>query len=238
MELVRFVRTAGVVALVTAAIVACAGADAAPSESIAGIDDGRRHVACVGDSITAGDGASLWSTAYPARLQSLLGDGYAVENDGHSGATMLKNGSHPYWSTAELAASTAFTAHGGEVVIMLGTNDAQAANWALKDEFVADCEALVDHYRATSQATRVWISLPPPAASSACCATASNLENGVVPMLVECAAAKYAPTIDVRGAFDDDLSELLDGVHPNAAGVERIARTVRDALVNVRPVVQ
>lgn len=41
------------------------------------------HVACVGDSITAGSGASSSSTNYPADLQKLFGASVKVSNFGH-----------------------------------------------------------------------------------------------------------------------------------------------------------
>jgi lysophospholipase L1-like esterase len=49
-------------------------------------------IACIGDSITAGHGASNASFAYPSQLQQLLGSDYEVKNYGHSGRTMLKKG--------------------------------------------------------------------------------------------------------------------------------------------------
>src|SRR5882757_6805569 len=60
------------------------------------------NVACVGDSITYGSGASDPATkSYPAVLAGLLGGGYAVGNFGHGGTTLLKSGDFPYWNVAE-----------------------------------------------------------------------------------------------------------------------------------------
>ena len=57
-------------------------------------------VACIGNSITAGYLlANPQQNAYPAQLQSLLGDTYEVGNFGLSGATLLKKGHRPYVNT-------------------------------------------------------------------------------------------------------------------------------------------
>ena len=50
-------------------------------------------VACVGDSITYGHGASdRGAKSYPAQLQALLGDGWNVRNFGHNARTALDEG--------------------------------------------------------------------------------------------------------------------------------------------------
>ena len=54
-------------------------------------------IACVGNSITYGAGmVNREKNAYPAQLQSMLGDGYEVRNFGVNGTTPLKNGDFPY----------------------------------------------------------------------------------------------------------------------------------------------
>ena len=58
---------------------------------ITGTARAQSHVTCVGDSITFGDGTSGAGNTYPAVLQGLLGAGYSVENDGHSGATLERD---------------------------------------------------------------------------------------------------------------------------------------------------
>src|SRR4051812_1034406 len=73
------------------------------------------HVACVGDSITQGVGASSGSTNYPADLQKLLGNAVKVGNFGHSGATMLSAGfgDAPYQNDPEYQAATSFVTNAG-----------------------------------------------------------------------------------------------------------------------------
>jgi acyl-CoA thioesterase I len=194
----------------------------------------QTHVTCVGDSITAGNGTSSPSAAYPAVLQTLLGSAFAVENDGHSGATMLNGGDLPYSSVAEYGTSTAWSANGGDVVIQLGTNDSKPVNWSKKASFLGDCEALVGHYLAAAGKPRVWVNLIPPATAKACCSIdGAIIEKEIVPLLATCATQTGAATIDVFGALTNHTNTLADGVHPDDEGAAIIARVVRDALARV-----
>ncbi|GAC1520110.1 MAG: hypothetical protein NVS3B10_21570 [Polyangiales bacterium] len=199
---------------------------------LCGTASAQSHVTCVGDSITAGIGTSNPpATAYPAVLQTLLGASFAVENDGHSGATMLASGDVPYTQVIQYDSSTAWASSGGDVVIQLGTNDSKAANWAHKDAFLSDCEALVRHYQQLPGSPRVWLSIPPPASSTACCMIDSSvIANAIVPLVKTCAADTGAVNIDVNTVFRSHMDTLLDGVHPNDEGASVLAKTVFDAL--------
>jgi lysophospholipase L1-like esterase len=211
-------------AILTIGLLALAVAGAARAEGA--------HVTCVGDSITYGSGTANPATdSYPAQLQGLLGAGYAVQNDGHSGATMLVTGDLPYTTTAEYTASTSWAAAGGDVVIMLGTNDSKPVNWSKKASFEPDCESLVAHYQAAAGKPRVWVNLPPPAFAGACCKIDGTvIQNEILPLLKQCATAKGASTIDVFGALSGQGAHFADGVHPDNAGALMIAQTVQAAL--------
>jgi len=114
------------ISVFTAALVTIAG-------SALGATRVATHVACVGDSITQGVGASSANTNYPADLQGLLGPGVSVMNYGHSGATMLSTGDLPYQLQPEYTSATSFVSGAGatatvDVIIMLGTNDSKDYN--------------------------------------------------------------------------------------------------------------
>jgi lysophospholipase L1-like esterase len=205
--------------------------------SVSSLARAQAHVTCVGDSITAGNGASSPTAAYPSVLQGLLGSSYAVENDGQSGATLSSTGDLPYVGSDLLKTSTQWAAAGGDVVIELGTNDSKAINWKGAPAFLADCEALVRRYAEGPGTPRVWVSLVPPASSTACCdIDAGLIASTIVPLLKTCAAETGAASIDVHGALAGRVDLLVDGVHPNDEGARIIARTVHDALVKA-PVV-
>jgi hypothetical protein len=115
------------------------------------------HVACVGDSITAGDHASSPLTTYPADLQQFLGAATVVRNFGVVGTDLLSTGDIPYVAKTAFADATAFVSNEDvgavvDVLIMLGTNDSKPSNWAPADggtsatQFAADCGAMVDHF--------------------------------------------------------------------------------------------
>ena len=183
-------------------------------------------VACVGDSITAGAGASSAATAYPAQLANLLGGGYTVGNFGHSGTTLLKNGDFPYWSVAEFASSDLFAPD--IVVIMLGTNDSKPQNWGgFSAQFPADYSDLIDHYRALPSHPLVFCCLPCPVYGAGNFGiTSPVVQTGVIPAILQVAGAKAVPLIDVNSALSGLPGDFPDNVHPNDAGYALLAQAV------------
>ncbi|HWZ87601.1 MAG TPA: GDSL-type esterase/lipase family protein [Polyangiaceae bacterium] len=112
------------------------------------------HLACVGDSITEGFGASSPAMYYPAQLQGLLGNSVQVKNFGHSGTTMLGPGygDSPYVQTYEYTAATDFVSNAGanavvSVIIMLGANDSKPSNWEPAGQPKNDQQYLTDYRR-------------------------------------------------------------------------------------------
>jgi len=88
---------------------------------------GAKHVACIGDSITAVGHASSVAHHYPNQLQDILdsqhGDGtYSVTNLGVCGSTLQKEARKPWWNTG--AHQTLIANKWDVVIVMLGTNDA------------------------------------------------------------------------------------------------------------------
>ena len=184
------------------------------------------RVACVGDSITHGEG--LWRRerrSYPGRLQARLGSGYVVGNFGRSGATLLKQGDRPYWETREFRDATEFAPD--VVIIHLGTNDAMRFADRLEDAFERDFLALVDHFAALPSAPRILVCKPVPVFF----APANRaMETQVVPAVARVAEVRGLEVIDLHEAMRDDASLFPDAVHPNESGAERIAALVYAAL--------
>ena len=115
------------------------------------------RVACVGNSVTYGAGIpDRAQKAYPVQLQAMLGDGYKVENFGHSGSTLLRKGHRPYVKVPEYRKAIDFKAD--IVVIHLGLNDTDPRNWPnFRDEFNADYIALIDSFKVANPEAKVWI---------------------------------------------------------------------------------
>lgn len=71
------------------------------------------RVACIGDSITQGVGASSPSKDWVSDSGALLGSGVTVGNYGVSGTTMMMQSNSSYWSTGELAMVESFVTAAG-----------------------------------------------------------------------------------------------------------------------------
>jgi lysophospholipase L1-like esterase len=207
------------------------------------------HVACVGDSITEGDGASAPTEAYPAALQGMLGARTLVRNFGHSASTALGPGagSLPYELQPEFAAATDFVAQAGPdarvaVVVLLGANDSRAASWdapGRKERFRADYEKLVGHFTSLATHPTVYVAEPLGVGASPCCGVRGDiLTHDIVPVVVDVARAHNLPTIDLTQLTKGHPELLVDGVHPNDKGYEALAAIVRDELVSHPPVPQ
>ena len=93
------------------------------------VDKTKKHIACIGDSITYGAGVGMKhnTQSYPAYLQKLVSDECQVLNYGISGRTLLDEGDMPYTKEKQFNASLDVKAD--IYIIMLGTNDSKPHNW-------------------------------------------------------------------------------------------------------------
>ncbi len=192
-------------------------------------------VACVGDSITEGTAnADHRLNDYPQILGRLL-DGrlsgeYEVRNFGRSGATLLKNGSKPYWNEDVYPGALAFEPD--VVIINLGTNDAVMANWGSHcDEFEADLRELIERFRELPSEPTIWLSnltpLFPPFPRIDECAPARAV---IEPTIARLADQFGVQIIDFKTPLLESAPLFPDGVHPNSAGNERMAQAVFRAI--------
>jgi lysophospholipase L1-like esterase len=199
------------------------------------------HVACVGDSITAGVGASSSNTNYPAVLQTLLGSSVKVMNFGHSGATMLSVGDLPYQQQSEYTGATSFVSGAGasavvDVIIMLGTNDSKPYNWTAgtttrPEQFRKDCTAMVDHFAQLAPHPLVYLALPPHAYNNTYQISGTVLHDEIIPVIKQVAADKGIPIIDVDTPTTGHPELFPDGVHPNDNGYKLVAQVMHDGLL-------
>jgi lysophospholipase L1-like esterase len=189
---------------------------------------GPIRVACVGDSITAGVGASSPDNAYPMQLQRMLRDGYKVGNFGNSGKTLLEHGDYPYWTTDTLQQALAFKPN--IVTIMLGTNDTKPQNWKLKDQFTSDYKDLIAKFQALTPKPKIFLVRPsyiPGDGNYGINEPAMREELAIIDSL---AMEEGLPTIDVHAATAGKDSAFVDRVHPNNQGAYIIAQTLYQAL--------
>lgn len=177
------------------------------------------HVACIGDSITQG--------GYPRILGPLLEAAMAtpvkVDDFGCSGSTLLKQGDLPYWQQPQYASATKSSPNA--VVIMLGTNDSKPQNWVHKERYAAELTELVQVFARLPTKPAIWLVLPPPSGGNYGI-RADIIKRELLPLIQQVAKAEKIGLIDVFNAFANHSEMLPDGVHPNAAGVDLLARTI------------
>lgn len=192
---------------------------------------GKRHIACVGDSITFGAGVAQTRNrdSYEALLQKLLPENWEAVNFGVSGATAQKQGDVPYWTTPHYKLS-----HDCDpelCILMLGTNDSKPHNWD-HSRFRQDICALIDSYRTPPSAPEIFVMLPPcvfPAGTeqeNTFDISEQVLAQEIRPLLQELSAEKSFPLIDLYTVTREHPEYFADGVHPNAAGNAAIAQAI------------
>jgi len=198
------------------------------------------QVICVGNSITAGAGASY---SYVESLGALMGSGYSMDNAGVGGSTLLKYGDSPYWDGYGMA-SILFYRNPDIMTIKLGSNDSKSNNWDLhKAEFAGDLSAMVDTF--FHMATRPVIFLCYPAwAYSGSGINDYGIQNSVIeqeemPRIDSVAARKGLRVIDLHSPLKNhkNLYQTNDGVHPNDQGQDTLAVYMYAALAK-EPIVK
>ena len=190
------------------------------------------RVACVGNSVTYGYGLKdREHTAYPVRLQEMLGDGFQVGNFGHSGATLLYKGHRPYIHTEEFRQALDFKADW--VVIHLGLNDTDPRNWPdWKEEFIPNYRALIDSFLTVNPKARVLICQMTPIFDRH-----HRFQSGtrdwhaqVQQAIRTVAQGAKVQMIDLFTPLHSRPELFPDALHPNAEGAKILAQTVFSAL--------
>ena len=195
-------------------------------------DRGIKKVACVGDSITYGYHIDNWFFHnYPYILQVLLGSGYYVRNFGLSGSTAMRSAKMPYRRFPNYRKSLKLQPD--VVVIMFGTNDANAQNWKGPEVYTAEYRELLQSYRELPSGPVIWLMTPPlPLYPKTEEDKAMNerirQERDCVKALAE---EQDAQVIDLCTAVQGRQDWFQpDGVHPNAKGAMEIAHIVYEAI--------
>lgn len=202
------------------------------------------RVACVGDSITYGHGASdRTKTAYPAQLQSLMGEGWEILNFGHNARTALDEGrewngrgGQGYRKSPNFA--KALACQPDVVLFMLGTNDSKPVNWdGRADDVKRDYARLVDDFLALKPAPVVIIATSPFVKKDSFSIREKIVGGELVPWQRSFASARALPLVDAYSAMKDAAAKAYigDGVHPNDAGYGVLAATFATKLRELAP---
>ena len=201
--------------------------------------DGDVKIACVGDSITYGFGVNNWGkNNYPKQLDTLLGEGYCVNNYGHSGATAQAEGDQPYYSYSEYEKSVEFDAD--ILILMMGTNDSKPYNWVDEATFKAEYIKLINCYKEQNPDIRIILCTP--ATSYMVDDNAEGLTSfdispercDIIAGIVRGIALEYGyELVDINLATKNNPALFVDDlVHPNTDGATVIAKTIYNYLMN------
>lgn len=192
----------------------------------------KLRVACVGNSVTYGYGLpDREHTAYPVRLQQMLGQDFDVQNFGHSGATLLYKGHRPYVKLPEFRQALDFKPDW--VVIHLGLNDTDPRNWPdWKEEFIPDYRAIIDSFRVVNPEARIAICLMTPIFDRH-----PRFQSGtrdwhaqIQAAIRKVAVGANVQLIDLYTPLHSRPDLFPDALHPNPEGALILARTVYGAL--------
>lgn len=198
------------------------------------------RVACIGNSITdyAFPGSAsdaVEADAYPIRLNMLLGRGYFVENEGVTGLYLQKDAkpASSYWGPLGRLPQV-FALQPNIITIKLGTNDSRAADWNAA-RYLRDYRSMIDTLKGMASRPAVWSCLPLPSWQVNGAWPFSGISNDIIkdstiPAIRKVAAEKGVPIIDPNTPFQSLKSLVPDGVHPNKAGQDTLARIFYRAL--------
>jgi lysophospholipase L1-like esterase len=211
-----------------------------------------RYVA-FGDSITAGENGQnaltsdvggflrfersiiLYGQDYPTVLRSSLQSRYTLQ----SAAIVVSNKGVPGESAGESSTLSRFAQaiSGYQVVLLMeGSNDLYNAASGGSSITNAALDGLQSMIRmAKSAGVRPYLATVPPMDPNACTPICRGFAAPLVApfddRIRSLAASEGAPLVDVYTAFGGDLTLLsADGLHPNAAGYERISDTFFHAI--------
>ncbi len=195
----------------------------ATSSSKSSQADGSIRVACVGDSITRG-------TEYTVDLWQLLGPNYVVGDFGIGGTTIWRNSNVSYIDQPACKVAQHFEPN--IVIIMLGTNDANAGYNESDQAFVADYVKLVTEFQSLVSKPKVWIVVPPPIFNNTANLSSEYFVQNIIPDVKQVANQMNLPLIDVYTPLLQHPKRFVDGVHPSSDGARTIAETIHSALTS------
>lgn len=190
------------------------------------VQKGKKHIACLGDSITfgagvGGDPSRTWEVLWNRKI----GEDWQVLNYGVNGRTMQSAGDYPY--TRDRIYEDSLSCKADLYLIMFGTNDAKPQNW-IEDRFRTDYENFVKRYLDFPDHPRVVLMIPPhcfPEGDGPIASFGIDIRNfeGIASTVNMIAKEYSLQVIDLYTLTEGHPEWFADGVHPNQEGNTRIA---------------
>lgn len=189
-------------------------------------------VACIGDSLTAGSHINR-NKNYPMKLSLMLGERYKVKSFGVGGATLQESGDRPYMK--QRAYQDALRYDPDIVLIMLGTNDSKAKNWASHQNFSVDAKVLINSFPKALKNNRIYVLYPPPVFGDGNYSINGNvLGLEIIVLLKDVVRELKLQSIDLHSALKDKIALFPDYVHPNELGASEIAEIIYRTLTSAK----
>jgi poly(3-hydroxybutyrate) depolymerase/lysophospholipase L1-like esterase len=197
---------------------------------LAGFSAAQIKIACIGCSITAGVGTNA-NHSYPSLLQQRLGTGYTILNAGASGTVILKNQANSYWKSGQLAGVFAFKPN--IITFIMGGNDAYPPIWNTSGQYYKrDYSAFIDTLNTLPTHPQIWILLEVPYfgqyGNDTCLEKILAIERQV-------ATERGLPLVDTHTPLLPFRQYFPDGIHPNDAGHDTMARVIYRAFTTTNP---
>lgn len=194
------------------------------------VDENRKHIACLGDSITFGAGVSgKKEKTWEYFLEEKLNGEYQVLNYGISGRTLQDEGDYPYKADKFYQISKDLKAD--IYLIMLGTNDAKPHNWDEK-RYEKELNQFVSEYMGLSEGSEVILMSPPSCFVDRKTGVVGfeidmkNIDGPIYRIVKETAERKGLRLIDLHEYTSGHEDWFVDGVHPNELGNQKIAEYI------------
>ena len=202
----------------------------------------KYHIACVGDSLTAGH---YWANeAYPVYLDEYADDKYAIENCGVNGISVTGYGgswddpSKQYIKQDVYQKSVKFAPD--IFAIMLGTNDATGWEKAKDKYYDQYCELLDSYIELFPNAKFIMMVSPPVVTPNEFGIPNEEIKNYVNPIQRQLAEEYEFELLDLREEFEatpDYQSKFLrpnnDNVHFTKEGAQFVAKRVWEIVQNL-----
>ena len=190
---------------------------------------GKRHIACIGDSITYGAGVNgKREETWEYFLNGMLGEEHQVLNYGISARTLQDEGDYPYKADKFYRISKEMPCE--TYLIMLGTNDAKPYNWDA-ERYEEELISFVREYKELSQKPRIVLMSPPQVFEEESTGIVafeidkSNIEDAAK-IVWEVALKEKVKLIDLYTHTKNHPEWFVDGVHPNKLGNRMFAEYI------------